>query len=42
MGETKHILMNYPFELQDEDAHILARYLIEDSSNEYVYCDLNN
>ena len=34
--------MSYPFELKEDDAHILSRYVIEDSTNEYVYCDLNN
>lgn len=42
MGEAKKTLMQYPFELKDEEAHILARYLVEDSSNEHVYCDENN
>lgn len=42
MKQAKDILMMYPFELTDEQAHLLARYLIEDSDNQYVYCDPNN
>ena len=34
--------MNDVFNLSDADAHTLSRYLIEDSQNDYVYCDPNN
>jgi hypothetical protein len=34
--------MNDIFNLNDADAHTLSRYLIEDSQNDYVYCDPNN
>jgi hypothetical protein len=28
--------------LKEEDAQLLARYLVEDSVADYVYCDPNN
>ena len=42
MGEVKNILKTKTFGLSEEDAHLLARYLVEDCDNEYVYCDENN
>ena len=30
---------NRYFELNEEDGKTLARFLIEDSENDYVYCD---
>lgn len=42
MRQAKQTLKQSPFQLGDEDAHQLARYLIEDSQNDFVYVDPNN
>jgi hypothetical protein len=42
MHEVKEILRGYPFELSEEESHMLARYMIEDSMKDHVYVDLNN
>jgi hypothetical protein len=43
MEEAENILStNKVFELRQEDAKTLARYLVEDSQNDYVYCDPAN
>ena len=28
--------------LQDDQAHLLARYMVEDVMNDYIYCDEEN
>lgn len=42
MREVNKILQNEAFGLNEADALALSRYLIEDSPNDYVYCDPNN
>ena len=42
MKEVIKKLENKPFCLEEEDAELLARYIIEDSTEEYVYCDYGN
>jgi len=42
MKEVKTTFMNAVFRLDEEDAHLLARYIVEESNNDYVYCDENN
>lgn len=42
MREVKSILQNKIFGLNETDSILLSRYLIEDSHNDYVYCDPNN
>ena len=38
----KIVCKNRYFELSEEDGKTLARFLIEDSENDYVYCDPQN
>lgn len=38
MKETQEILQAHPFNLNQEQSFSLARYLIEDSDEKYVYC----
>ncbi len=42
MKEVIKILQCPVFDLADHQAYNLARYLDEDSNNEYIYCDQNN
>jgi hypothetical protein len=43
MTEIQYILKNNPyFDLKEEDAKTFARYLVEDSQNDFVYCDPAN
>lgn len=42
MKQVNEILQNDIFGLNEADSLILSRYLIEDSPNDYVYCDPNN
>ena len=42
MREVKEILMIKPFNLAEEDASILSRYIVEDVEGEYVYSDEGN
>ena len=42
MKEVVGIVMKPNFGLNDEDAKMFARFLVEDSNKEYVYCDPNN
>lgn len=39
MQEVRLVLQSRPISLSTDDAHLLARYLIEDVQEEYVYCD---
>ncbi|CAM6005417.1 unnamed protein product [Sphagnum balticum] len=39
MAEVKNILRSPTFGLNETDSFILARYLVEDSPNDYVYSD---
>ena len=36
------ILASSPFSLSENDAFLLARYIIEDVNGDYVYCDEGN
>lgn len=36
------LLVAYPFHLSSNEAELLARYIIEDSSEEYPYCHEEN
>lgn len=42
MSEVISILRDSPLNISEEQAEILARYVIEDCDEEYVYCDLGN
>lgn len=42
MRQAISILTNDIFGLNETDALILSRYLVEDSPNDYVYSDPNN
>lgn len=42
MKQAKHVLMNDKFKLNDQQAKLLSRYLVEDATGEYVYCDEDN
>ena len=42
MKEVIRILQSHAFNLDEDEAYTLARYLVEDSNNQYVYCDENN
>ena len=35
-------LQKFPFQLSEEEAYLVSRYLIEDSNNQHVYVDKNN
>ena len=39
MDEAKKTLLEEPFSLEEEDAELLARYLIEDSNEDHIYRD---
>lgn len=39
MREVIGVLKEHPFLLKEESAFLLARYIVEDCSNEHVYCD---
>ena len=43
MDEVQSVLQgNSCFGLNEESSRVLARYLVEDSQNDYVYCDPAN
>jgi hypothetical protein len=42
MSETQKILQSFPFCLEVDQAFLLARYIIEDCYEDYVYCDDGN
>ena len=39
MKTIKDILTKHPFSLNEEESVLVSRYVVEDSSNEYVYWD---
>lgn len=39
MKTIKDILVKHPFSLNEDEAILVSRYIVEDSSNEYVYWD---
>ena len=39
MKTIKDILIKHPFSLSEAEATLVSRYIVEDSANEYVYCD---
>ena len=42
MAEVEHTLITFPFNLEESAAFKLARYMIEDCHEEYVYIDPKN
>jgi NADH:ubiquinone oxidoreductase subunit H len=42
MKELKATLQEHPFNLKEEEATLVSRYIVEDSANEYVYWDEEN
>ena len=42
MKELIDILKEFPFGVTEENAILISRYMVEDSPNDYVYCDFDN
>ena len=42
MKELQEILSRSPFSLSQQESFLVSRYIVEDSSSPYVYCDQNN
>ena len=42
MKTIKDILSKHPFSLKETEAVVVSRYVVEDSSNEFVYWDEEN
>lgn len=39
MKTLKDIIKKHPFNLEENEAILISRYVVEDSPNEYVYWD---
>lgn len=42
MKTLKGMLRKHPFDLNETEATLVSRYVVEDSPNEYVYWDEEN